>query len=279
MSNFKSEYFNYQQFEISTSSDFYHTNDRKLKNERKKLLQNNKIQKSLPIIFFILFLFLFLIILILYYLKTKQYKDLEIKVMDHIFSPYHSDLIPSLKVLKKLKKWIKQVILKKTGIEYKPSLRMYYKATRDGDYAFHEKTDRWEGYILLIKDDKNNIFGGYTSKNFRANLLTDVYYGSEKVDKTAFLFNLNKNEIYPVKDDNADYHIYGDREDGPVFGLYPESDLYIPEKFLTIKSYSEFPKIYNLNGEKNKKNKLRLTNGRKKFLIKEMEVFRVNLLT
>ena len=66
MSNFKSEYFNYQQFEISTSSDFYHTNDKKLKNERKKLLQNNKIQKLLPIIFSILFLFLFLIILILY---------------------------------------------------------------------------------------------------------------------------------------------------------------------------------------------------------------------
>ena len=156
---------------------------------------------------------------------------------------------------------------------------MYYKATIDGDYAFHEKTDSWEGYILLIKDSKNNIFGGYTSKNFRANLLLNVYYGSEKTDKTAFLFNLNKNEIYPIINDNANCHIYGDIEDGPVFGSYPNSDLSITSRFLSEKSFSEFPKNYNLNGKSNiKKNILILTNGQKKFLIKEMEVFRVNLL-
>ena len=68
---------------------------------------------------------------------------------------------------------------------------MYYKATRDGDFTFHEKTDKWEGYIILIKDTKNNIFGGYTSKNFRGNFIADFYYGSEKNDKTAFLFNLS----------------------------------------------------------------------------------------
>ena len=200
--------------------------------------------------------------------------------MDHIFSPYHSDLIPNLKILKKLKKWIKQIILQKTGIKYQPSLRMYYKATRDGDYSFHEKTDKWEGYLLLIKDEKNNIFGGYTSKNFRGNMIAEVYYGLEKVDKTAFLFNLNKNEIYPIIDDNSQYHIYGDMEDGPVFGPYPNGDLTITSKFLSDKSSSEFPKLYNLKGEKNtKKNNLRLTNGQRKFLIKELEVFRVNLLT
>ena len=174
---------------------------------------------------------------------------------------------------------MKKITYQKTGIKYNPSLRMYYKATTDGDYAFHEKTDRWEGYILLIKDSKNNIFGGYTSKNFRPNSLLGVYYGSEKVDKTAFLFNLNKNEIYPIINDNANCHIYGDIEDGPVFGSYQNSDLSIASKFLSVKSYSEFPKSYNLNGKSNiKKNILRLTNGQKRFLIKELEVFRVNLL-
>ena len=58
------------------------------------------------------------------------------------------------------------------------------------------------------------------------------------------------------------------------------SDLGINRKFLSIKSYSEFPKSYNLKGNRNtNKNKLRLTNGQKYFLIKELEVFRVNLLT
>ena len=50
--------------------------------------------------------------------------------------------------------------------------------------------------ILIIKDENNNIFGGYTSKNFKSNVITrDVKYGSKKKDITAFLFNLNKNEI------------------------------------------------------------------------------------
>ena len=277
MSN-QSDSISYQQFEISTPSDLYQSRDIKLKREGEKIFKF-KIQKIFLIFLTLTFFILFLIVFILYLKKSYDYNNLEAKVLDHIFFPYHSDLISTLKILKKLKNWVKKITYQKTGIKYNPSLRMYYKATIDGDYAFHEKTDRWEGYILLIKDSKNNIFGGYTSKNFRPNSLLGVYYGSEKVDKTAFLFNLNKNEIYPIINDNANCHIYGDIEDGPVFGSYQNSDLSIASKFLSVKSYSEFPKSYNLNGKSNiKKNILRLTNGQKRFLIKELEVFRVNLL-
>ena len=280
MSIFQSDNLSYQQFEVSTSSELYHSRDLKLKHEREKIYRD-RIKKMISTFLSFLFFFLFLIVLILYLIKLYEYKKLEIKVMDHIFFPYHSDLIPTLKILKKLKKWIKKITYEKTGKEYKPSLRMYYKATKDGDYSFHEKTDKWEGYILLIKDDKNNIFGGYTSKNFRGNMIeADIYYGLEKVDKTAFLFNLDKNEIYPIINDKAECHIYGDLEEGPIFGSYQNSDLSISNKFLTVKSQSDFPNNYNLNGKKKtKKYKLRLTNGQKEFLIKELEVFRVNLLT
>ena len=277
MSN-QSDSISYQQFEISTASDIYQSRDIKLKREGEKIFKF-KIQKIFLVFLTLTFFILFLIVFILYLKKSYDYNNLETKVLDHIFFPYHSDLISTLKILKKLKNWVKKITYQKTGIKYNPSLRMYYKATTDGDYAFHEKTDRWEGYILLIKDSKNNIFGGYTSKNFRPNSLLGVYYGSEKVDKTAFLFNLNKNEIYPIINDNANCHIYGDIEDGPVFGSYQNSDLSIASQFLSVKSYSEFPKSYNLNGKSNiKKNILRLTNGQKRFLIKELEVFRVNLL-
>ena len=70
-------------------------------------------------------------------------------------------------------------------------------------------------------------------------------------------------------------------EDGPVFVPYPNGDLTIASKFLSVKSSSSFPKFYNLKEEKknSKKNKLRLTNGQRKFSIKELEVFRVILLT
>jgi hypothetical protein len=278
MTEFESNNIIYQSFEMSKNNDIFEANDLKLKHQRKKILRN-KIQKFSLIFCAFLFFFLFLIALILYYKKSNEYKKLEGKVMDHIFFPYHSELIPSLKILKKLKKWIKNIIYEKTGKKYNPSLRMYYKATRDGDYTFHEKTDKWEGYIILIKDMKNNIFGGYTSKNFRGNYIADFFYSLEKNDKTAFLFNLNKNEIYPVIKDNYECHIYSDDEEGPIFGSIQNSDLYISFNFLSAESSSEFPKNYNLNGEKNiYQYKLRLTNGQKKFIVKELEVFRVNLL-
>ena len=277
MSNLKSESISYQQFEVSTESDLYQSSDLKLIREREKI-NKNKNKKYLMVILILLFFFLFLILLILYFIKLYDYKNLETKVLDHIFFPYHSELISSLKILKKLKLWIKKITYEKTGIECKPSLRMYYKATKDGDIAFHEKTDKWEGYIILIKDGKNNIFGGYTSKNFQDSLILDIHNGLEKSDKTAFLFNLNKNEIYPVINDN-EKHIYGDIDFGPVFGSNQYSDLEISKKFLSSKSYSDFPKIFNKKGIKNNnKNILRLTNGQKNFLIKELEVFRVNLL-
>jgi hypothetical protein len=218
--------------------------------------------------------------LIIYIKKIIDYNKLERKVLDHIFFPYHSDLIPSLKILKKLKNWIKEIILERTGKEFIPSFRMYYKATIDGDLSFHEKTDKWDGYILLIKDENENIFGGYTSKNFKGKfILSDIGYGAKKNDNTSFLFNLEKDEIYPVIDINSKNHIYADIEEGPIFGGLNNSDLYIQNKFLSVKSYSEFPKNFNLKGNKNlNKNKLRLTNGQKYFLIKELEAFRINLL-
>ena len=270
---------NYEQFEVSANNEMYKSRNAKIKREMKRILKN-KFPKPKLIILCFSFFFSFIIIFIIYIKKTIDYNELETKVMDHIFFPYHSDLIPTLEILKKLKQWIKQIILEKTGKEYKPSFRMYFKATVDGDHNFHDKTDKWDGYMLLIKDENDNIFGGYTSKNFRGNFVADIGYGAQKKDNISFLFNLDKDEIYPVVNIHSDNHIYGDIEEGPVFGEQVNSDLYIHRKFLSVKSYSEFPKSFNLNGNKNtNNNKLRLTNGQKYFLIKELEAFRVNLLT
>ena len=270
---------NYEQFEVSANNEMYKSRNAKIKKEMKRILKN-KFPKPKLIILCFSFFFSFIIIFIIYIKKTIDYNELETKVMDHIFFPYHSDLIPTLEILKKLKQWIKQIILEKTGKEYKPSFRMYFKATVDGDHNFHDKTDKWDGYMLLIKDENDNIFGGYTSKNFRGNFVADIGYGAQKKDNISFLFNLDKDEIYPVVNIHSDNHIYGDIEEGPVFGEQVNSDLYIHRKFLSVKSYSEFPKSFNLKGNKNtNNNKLRLTNGQKYFLIKELEAFRVNLLT
>ena len=183
-------------------------------------------------------------------------------------------------ILKKLKNYIKHVIYEKTGKKYQPYFKLYFKSTTDGDISFHNKTDKYQGYIILIKDEYENIFGGYTSKNFKGNSVLDIDYGTQKNDKTSFLFNLDKDEIYPVISPNSDKHIYSDIEEGPIFGELVNGDLSIKKNFLREKSYSNFPKNFNLNGNiiNNDNNKLRLTNGRKYFLIKELEAFRVILL-
>jgi hypothetical protein len=270
---------NYEQFEVSVNQEINESH----KAKRQRLSKSkNKSLKTILIILTFTFFICCIIILILYIKKRIEYSSLEKKIMDYIFFPYHSDLIPTMAILKKVKNYIKEIILEKTGKEYKPTFKMYFKATIDGDISFHDKTDKWEGYILLIKDENDNIFGGYTSKNFKGNSILDVNYGSQKNDKISFLFNLNKDEIYPVIEPNSDKHIYGDIEEGPIFGELIDSDLKIKSRFLSDKSYSEFPKNYNLKGYENNNNndnnKLRLTNGQKYFLIKELEAFRVILL-
>ena len=265
---------NYEQFEVSVNNTM-----KQIQKSKRKQISKNKNLKTKLILLTTTF-FIFTIIIIIFYIKkVNQYNKLEKKVMDYIFFPYHSDLIPTLAVLKKLKKWIRQIILEKTGKEFEPSFKMYFKATIDGDINFHDKTDKWEGYLLIIKDENENIFGGYTSKNFKGNLALDIGYGAHKNDNMSFLFNLDKEEIYPVVELNSDNHIYGDVEEGPIFGEIINGDLMIKSRFLSVKSFSNFPKSFNLNGNKNdKENKLRLTNGQKSFMIKELECFRVILL-
>ena len=274
MSNVNFENINYEQFEVSVNN----TAKESRKAKMKQILKNKSLKTRL-ILLTMTFFICFVLFIILYIKKDKEYNKLEAKVMDYIFHPYHSDLIPNLVILKKLKNWIKQVIQEKTGIEYQPTFKMYFKATIDKDISFHKKTDKWEGYLLLIKDENENIFGGYTSQNFRGNSALDIGYGVQKNDKISFLFNLDKEEIYTVVEQNSYNHIYADIEEGPVFGEAVNSDLNIKYSFLSVKSFSEFPKNYNLKGNKNiNENKLRLTNGQKNFLIKELEAFRVILL-
>ena len=266
---------NYEQFEVSVN------NERTLSKKEKihKIFQNKYLKIRLIILSLIFFILC--IILVLFYInKVKEYNKLEKKVMDFIFFPYHSNLIPSLIILKKLKSYIKQIIYEKTGKKYQPYFKLYFKATIDGDISFHNKTDKYQGYIILIKDEYDNIFGGYTSKNFKGNSVLDIDYGTQKNDNTSFLFNLDKDEIYPVISSNSDKHIYADFEEGPIFGELVNGDLSIKKNFLSKKSYSNFPKNFNLNENKinNVNNKLRLTNGQKYFLIKELEAFRVILL-
>ena len=66
-----------------------------------------------------------------------------------------------------------------------------YRLTRDGNSfdTFHKLCDNISPNLLLIKDNKNNIFGGFTKVTWEKKDLT-------KNDPESFLFSLNKNKKY-----------------------------------------------------------------------------------
>ena len=69
-----------------------------------------------------------------------------------------------------------------------------YRLTRDGNSfdTFHKLCDNISPNLLLIKDNKNNIFGGFTKVTWEKKDL-------RKNDPESFLFSLNKNKKYYQK--------------------------------------------------------------------------------
>jgi len=180
---------------------------------------------------------------------------------------------------------VESVILNETGkkdffleniynwCEYK-NMELLYRGTRDGMLSenFHQKCDNKGPTITLFKNDKGNIFGGYSSISWASK-------GSYVLDKNTFLFTLTN--IYgtePTKfkskqEDNKVYHSY-DR--GPTFGNL--QDIWIPPDFINSQSeVLNFPKSYEdilLKG--NSIFTGDLNNNKGYFNLKEIEVFKLS---
>jgi len=164
-------------------------------------------------------------------------------------------------LLGKIQEWIK---MKK--------MELIYRGTKDGTSSnkFHIKCDNKGETIVLIKNDKDNIFGGYTSYPWGKG---DKYYSAP--DSFLFtltnIFNINPTK-FPSKNDQKEVCHYSDR--GPAFGYGVDLGTY--NDFLNNGGYSYFPSTYEdilgkgrsiFTGKDNR------NDG--KFEIKEIEVFKV----
>jgi len=164
-------------------------------------------------------------------------------------------------LIEKINEWIK---IKK--------MELIYRGTRDGtsNNDFHNKCDNKGESIILIKNDKDNIFGGYTSypwgkdNNFHSApdsflfTLTNIY-------------NINPTK-FPSKNDQKEVYHYSNH--GPAFG--GGMDLGIYNDFLNKGGWTYFPNTYEdilgkgrsiFTGKDNYNG-----NG---FKIKEVEIFKV----
>ena len=127
-------------------------------------------------------------------------------------------------------------------------IKKLYQATIDGDGAinFHSKCDNIPNTLTLIKSAGNRRFGGFTSQTWESPK-SEKY----KDDKYAFLFSLDKQKIYPYK--NNGYAIYCYYNYGPVFGnghtIYIGKNAIQEKKLYTYESNSG--SAYDFYGDKN----------------------------
>ena len=144
----------------------------------------------------------------------------------------------------------------------KVKLDLLYKATLDSDRAsvFHNKCDFANKSLVLVKSGNDKRFGGYTTCSWRGNSI-------EKKDDNAFVFSLDKMQIYdiiPGEDAIGCYPKYG-----PVF-LGCQIRIY--DEFFT-KGGTTFEKGLNYNTQED----YELTGGMKAFEVKEIEVYSIEL--
>ena len=86
-----------------------------------------------------------------------------------------------------------------------------YRMTRDGNSfkVFHKLCDNVAPNLMLVKDDKENIFGGFTYVSWEDMDL-------KKKDTESFLFSVTKNKKYPAKN-IYDHHVFCFSDLGPKF--------------------------------------------------------------
>jgi len=146
-------------------------------------------------------------------------------------------------------------------------MKLLYRGTRDGMEGnyFHNKCDNQGPTISLFKNDKGNIFGGYTFTDWTSN-------NSYKSAPESFIFTLtNIHGTEPTKfpNSNTSYSIYDYSTYGPTFGGH---DIYTNKEG----SYADFPVYYQDSLGKGKSIFTGdLNNSNRYFNLKEIEVFKI----
>ena len=140
------------------------------------------------------------------------------------------------------------------------TLNLLYKATADSDKAeaFHTKCDEAKSTLVLIETDKGKRFGGFTTCSWAGDCI-------DKKDENAFVFSLDKMEIYeniPGEDAIGCY---------PKFGpIFLGCQIRIYDNAFT-KGGTTFEKGLNYNTEED----FELTGGDRMFNVREIEVYEV----
>ena len=152
-------------------------------------------------------------------------------------------------------------------------MELIYRGSRDGSSSkvFHTKCDNQGPTICLFQNEKNYIFGGYSSTPWTIN-----EENGWKKSKDNFIFTLtNIFSTIPTKFpvNNFIFSTYNDSEYGPYFGY---TDILIYKDYKNFDCQSNFTSSYTDTLGKGKSIFTGdFNNENNKFKIKEMEVFKL----
>ena len=149
------------------------------------------------------------------------------------------------------------------------NMKMIYRASEDGDTAqmFHKKCDKQSPILLLVKTTKNRRFGGFSQCFFES---TNDPIG--KLDDSAFIFSLNKLKTYDIQQGQS--AICTCKDKGPMFYGNVSCNIFLGDNFFTTKGNVA------KKGDRYKTTEdYEINFGKSKFFAKEVEIYRVYLLT
>ena len=181
------------------------------------------------------------------------------------------NLIVDSNILKESKKEKELLKIIQDWIKIK-KMKLIYRGTRDGSSSndFHNKCDNQGATIILFKNEKDNIFGGYTSCPWGKD---EKYHSAPD----SFLFTLtNIYNINPTKfpSKNDQYDVYHNSNHGPVFG--GGNDLFIYNNYLKSGGLTYFPSTYeDILGKGKSIFTGKDNNNDIDFKIKEIEIFKI----
>ena len=151
-------------------------------------------------------------------------------------------------------------------------LELIYRGTTDGmkSDSFHNKCDNKNPTLILYKNMKDSVFGGFTSLAWANN-------GNYRPDTKAFIFTLiNIHNTEPTKFNtrNQNEGVYHSSSYGPTFG--EGCDINICSDFINSDSSSDFPCRYlDTLGKGKSIFTGDFNNDNANFRLKEIEVFQM----
>ena len=152
------------------------------------------------------------------------------------------------------------------------SMELIYRGTRDGMTSndFHNKCDNKGKTICLFLNEKDNIFGGYSSIPWQNS-------GKDKIANDCFLFTLTN--IYNTEPTKFPYvkggSVYHSPNHGPYFG--GGDDLYFYTNFGDNSNESSFPSSYqDVLGKGKSIFTGDFNNNNQYYKLKEIEIFKLS---